>query len=153
MFTRILCPIDFDDNSLDALRMASRLAQENKARLYVLHVVKLTNPTVISAPLIAEETGRLAREGLDRVSKEELAGVEHETLLRSGHAANEILAAEAEIKADLVVMGTHGRSGVAHLVLGSVAEHVVRESPCPVLTVRSKAGAGEAAQESKRPAA
>jgi universal stress protein A len=153
MFTRILCPIDFDDNSLDALRMASRLAQESKARLYVLHVVKLTNPTVISAPLIAEETGRLAREGLDRVSKEELADVEHETLLRSGHAASEILAAETDIKADLVVMGTHGRSGVAHLVLGSVAEHVVRESPCAVLTVRAKPVATEAGQESKRPAA
>jgi len=138
MFTRILCPIDFDDNSLDALRMASPLAQENKARLYVLHVVKLTNPTVISAPLIAEETGRLAREGLDRLSKEELAGVEHETMLRSGHAANEILAAEGDIKADLVVMATHGRRGLSRMLLGSVAEEVLRRAICPVLTIREE---------------
>jgi universal stress protein A len=139
MFSRILCPVDFDDNSLNALRMAGRLTQENKARLYVLHVVKLTDPTVISAPLLAEQVERHARTELARLSTDELAGIEHETLLRSGHPGKEIIAAEADIGADLVVMSTHGRAGVSHLFLGSVAENVVRESPCPVLTVRMKA--------------
>jgi universal stress protein A len=152
MFTRILCPADFDDNSLNALRMAVRLAQQSKARLYVLHVLKLRDPTVISAPLLAEEAERLARSALARLSESELAGVDHETLLRSGHPAQEIIAAETEIGAELVVMGTHGRTGVPHLFLGSVAEKVVRESTCPVLTVRMKA-VDAAASQSKRSAA
>jgi nucleotide-binding universal stress UspA family protein len=59
-------------------------------------------------------------------------------LVKLGRAADEILAAAAEIHADLVVMGTHGRRGLAHAVMGSVAERVVRASPVPVLTVRTR---------------
>jgi nucleotide-binding universal stress UspA family protein len=59
-------------------------------------------------------------------------------LVKLGHAADEILAAAAEIHADLVVMGTHGRRGIAHAVVGSVAERVIRASPVPVLTVRTR---------------
>ncbi len=67
-----------------------------------------------------------------------LSDVEHETVLRIGNPAEEIIKAEHDYGADLVVMATHGRTGVAHLVLGSVAERVVRESTCPVLTIRPK---------------
>jgi nucleotide-binding universal stress UspA family protein len=143
MFSRILCPVDFDGNSLDALRMGCRLAEQSKARLYALHVVPLTDPTIVSAPLIAEQAEQLARAELARISNAELAGIEHETLLRFGHPAKEIIAAEADTNADLVVMATHGRTGISHLVLGSVAEKVVRESSCPVLTIRMKAHAVE----------
>ena len=130
MFSRILCPIDFDGNSLEALRMARGIAEQNKATLYVLHVVPPNDPMVVSAPMIAEQRENHARAELLRISQTELLGIDHETLLRSGHPAKEIIAAEAAMNAELVVMATHGRTGISHLVLGSVAEKVVRESSC-----------------------
>jgi universal stress protein A len=153
MFNRILCPIDFDGNSMAALRMARGIAEQNKARLYVLHVVPPGDPTVMSAPMIAEQKGNHARAELLRISNTELLGVDHETLVRFGHPAKEIIAGEAATNADLVVMATHGRTGISHLVLGSVAEKVVRESSCPVLTVRMKAAHQSAEEELKLPAA
>jgi nucleotide-binding universal stress UspA family protein len=152
MFNRILCPIDFDGNSLEALRMARRIVEQNKARLYVLHAVSLGDPVVVSAPLIAEQKEKEshARAELLRIAKTELLGVNYETLLQFGHPAKEIIAGEAATNAELVVMATHGRGGFSHLILGSVAEKVVRESSCPVLTVRMTA-AHEFAEELKRP--
>ncbi len=136
MFQRILCPVDFDDNSTEALRLARRLALRDEGKLYVLHVVPPTDPLVVSAPLVAQQRESDARTGLKRTSENELKGVEHETLLRHGHPAEEVVKAAQELKADLVVMATHGRRGLSHLVIGSVAEKVVRESTAPVLTVR-----------------
>jgi len=102
--------------------------------------------------MIAEQKGKHARAELLRVSQSELLGVDHETLLRFGHPAKEIIAGEAATNADLVVMATHGRTGISHLVLGSVAEKVVRESSCPVLTVRMKATHQSTGEELKQPA-
>ncbi len=153
MLKRILCPVDFHNNSLEALRLARRLAEENKAKLYMLHVIPLTDPTVVSAPLFAEQEAEIARADLAKIAREELAGVEHETLLRFGHPAKEIVAAERDIDADLVVLATHGRTGISHLILGSVAERVVRESTCPVLTVRMKGAKTLADEALNRPSA
>jgi len=136
IFNRILCPIDFDGNSLDALRLARRIAEQDKATLYLLHVIPPQDPLVMSAPAIAEHDEKYARTELQRVSNAELTGVDHEVLLRFGHPAEQIVAAERETKAELLVMATHGRTGVSHFIMGSVAEKVVRESACPVLTVR-----------------
>jgi universal stress protein A len=138
IFNRILCPIDFDGNSLDALRLARRIAEQDRATLYLLHVVPLQDPLVMSAPAITQRDEKYARTELQKVSNAELAGVDRQVLLRFGHPAEEIVAAATETKADLLVMATHGRTGVSHFILGSVAEKVVRESPCPVLTVRMK---------------
>jgi universal stress protein A len=139
IFNRILCPIDFDGNSLDALRLARQIAERDKATLYVLHVVPPQDPLVMSAPAITQRDEEHARTELQKVSNAEMKGVDHEVLLRFGHPAEEIVAAETETKADLLVMATHGRTGMSHFILGSVAEKVVRESACPVLTVRMKA--------------
>jgi nucleotide-binding universal stress UspA family protein len=138
IFNRILCPIDFDGNSLDALRLARRIAERDKAALYVLHVIPPQDPLVVSGQAITRRDEEYARRELQKVSNAELTGVDHEVLLRFGHPAEEIVAAETEAKADLLVMATHGRTGVSHFILGSVAEKVVRESACPVLTVRMK---------------
>jgi len=138
IFNRILCPIDFDGNSLDALRLARRIAERDKATLYVLHVVPPQDPLVMSAPAITQRDEEHARTELQKVSNAELKGVDHEVLLRFGHPAEEIVAAGSETKAELLVMATHGRTGVSHFIMGSVAERVVRESACPVLTVRMK---------------
>jgi len=136
MFQRILCPVDFDGNSMEALQLARRLALRDEGKLYVLHVVPPTDPLVVSAPRLAQHREAEARTGLKRTSEEELKGVEHETLMRFGHPADEVVKAAKELNADLIVMATHGRHGISHLVLGSVAEKVVREATAPVLTVR-----------------
>jgi universal stress protein A len=138
IFNRILCPIDFDGNSLDALRLARRIAERDKAALYVLHVIPPQDPLVVSGQAITRRDEEYARRELQKVSNAELTGVDHEELLRFGHPAEEIVAAESETKAELLVMATHGRTGVSHFIMGSVAERVVRESACPVLTVRMK---------------
>ena len=150
MFKRILCPVDFDAGSLDALRVARYLPSQEQATLYLLHVIPPTDPMVISAPIIAERSEEQAQAKLQEIAKNELTGVDHQLLLRLGHPAKEIINAEGEIKAELVVLGTHGRSGVSHLVLGSVAEKTVRESSCPVLTVGMRASHQARRQETKQ---
>lgn len=134
--TRILCPIDFDVNSLAALDRACDLVRENGGKLYVLHVIPPPSPFVISAPLLLERVGHFARIQLDEIARESLGEVDHDLLLRAGRPAEEILAAANEFETHMVVMATHGRTGVSRFFLGSIAETVIRESPCPVLTIR-----------------
>ena len=136
LFQKILCPVDFDANSLKAVRLARRIAQREEGTVYLLHVVTPTDPLVISAPLIEQRNETDSRALLKKIVDTELGGIQHEALLRHGSPADETVGAANELKADLVVMATHARHGVSHLVLGSVTEKVVRESSCPVLTVR-----------------
>ncbi len=144
-FKKILCPVDFDDNSLQALAMAIDLARQQDAKLFVLHAVPPVDPLVVSAPIVFARKREEAHKNLNQMAEKNLKDVKHETMLRVGHPAAEIIAAVNETDADLVVMATHGRTGVSHLVLGSVAERVVREAPCPVLIVRAKSAARAAA--------
>jgi len=136
LFERILCAVDFDGNSITALRMAKRIAQREEGTLWVVHVVPPVDPLVISAPLLSRRKEDEARAELARLAREELPAVQHQTMLLFGQPADEIVNAAGETKADLIVLATHGRRGVAHMILGSVAEKVVREANCPVLTVR-----------------
>jgi universal stress protein A len=126
--------MDFDHNSVAALRIARRLSQENLAKLYVIQVVPPVAPLAISAPAIAHRSEEQSRTHLAEIERDELAAVDHETALRFGHPAEEVIAAAAEFKTEVIVMATHGRTGVSHLLLGSVAEKVVREAPCLVIT-------------------
>ncbi|MGA9725226.1 MAG: universal stress protein, partial [Candidatus Binatus sp.] len=91
-------------------------------------------PVPLNAPFESE-----CRERLEAIAGKKLTGVRHEVFVACGNAAPEILNLAAERKVDLIVMGTHGRTGVKRFLLGSVAERVVRESPIPVLTVHPKA--------------
>lgn len=139
LFKKILCPIDFDDNSLAALDSARDLALESDATLYLVNVVfqPLATPgfPLEPRPVISEEPSRLA---LEKLARERLHGkVRYELLVRIGKPAELINQAAEELDVDLIVMATHGRSGVGHLFLGSVAEHVVRTAKCPVLTIRA----------------
>lgn len=136
LFQRILCPVDFEVNSLKAVRLARRVAQREEAVVYLLHVVTPTDPLVVSAPLIERRNETDSRTLLKQIVEQELAGIQHETMLRQGSPADETVRAANEVKADLIVMATHARHGLSHLVLGSVTEKVVREASCPVLTVR-----------------
>lgn len=144
-FHHILAPVDFEPCSEHALDVAIDLASQFDARLTVLHVWDIpaaAYPGMVSvSPEIWATLAEAAQQGLDRTMarvRERLPGA-HGLLVR-GQAAAEILTAVEGVKADLVVIGTHGRHGLPRMLLGSVAEKVVRTSPVPVLTVRSPAG-------------
>jgi nucleotide-binding universal stress UspA family protein len=141
-FSKILCPIDFERDSMDALELACRLAKQNCATVYLLSVIG--EPLIPAAELppvpvpLNNSFESECRGLLEAIAGEKLAGVRHEVFVASGNAAPEILNLAAERRIDLIVMGTHGRTGVRRFLLGSVAERVVRESPVPVLTIRPK---------------
>ena len=137
-FSRILCPVDFDDNSMQALDRAADLARENNGTLFVLHVVPMIvaptgMPVYVDLYQGQEET---ARAKLLELAHKRLAGIKYELLVHTGEPAGAILNAEKKTKADVIVMATHGRRGFKRFFLGSIAELVLRESTCPVLTVR-----------------
>jgi nucleotide-binding universal stress UspA family protein len=142
LFYNVLCPVDFDANSPAAVHYAGRLALENGGRIYLLHVVPWTVATVpIDASEVLAELKQSATERLRRLAKEKLdARVAADFVVTvATDAGAEVVRVAKELKADVIVMATHGRRGLSHLVLGSVAERVVRQAPCPVLTLRPQA--------------
>lgn len=143
LFHRILCPVDFDDNSMAALDIACQVAAQNDASLYLMHVVPFP-----VAPLAPGDVGAVpssfpvweqeAKVKLEQIGQKRIPNtVRYEILSQIGLPVEVIIRAEAERGVDLVVMATHGRSRstLGHFFIGSVAEHVVRESLCPVLIV------------------
>ena len=137
-FRKILCPVDFDDNSMEALDTAANLARESNGTVFVLRVVLMIiaptgMPVYVDLYQGQEES---ARAKLLEIAHKRLSGLKYELLVTSGEPAGSILNAEKRIDADVVVMATHGRRGFKRNFLGSIAEQVVRESICPVLTVR-----------------
>lgn len=144
---RVLAPTDFSDSSAPAVRYAAELAGKFGAELTLLHVVQdltlvvpdVMMPTPVAAPALNDMVEG-AKAGLGTfVQKLGLEPLRPKTEVRIGAPAAEIVAAAQELKADLLCIGTHGRTGLAHFLLGSVAERIVRHAPCPVLTVRPPA--------------
>ena len=145
MFTRILVPMDFSPQSDTALEYARILAARFGASMHLLHIVEdpfVTGPLgsdMYMPPPSDTITARLkdAQEKLaHHVRASAPAGVRATSEVLSGSVARTIVDYAAENGYHLIVMGTHGRTGIAHLVMGSVAESVLRTAPCPVLTVR-----------------
>ncbi len=139
LFRNILCPIDFDANSPVALEFAGKIAQETSAKIYLLHVVPWTVAAVpLDASQVLAELKQSATTRLRQLAKEKLDGrVANEIVVTvATDPGSEVARIAKEWKADVVIMATHGRKGLSHLVLGSVAERVVREAPCPVLSLR-----------------
>lgn len=143
-FGNILVPVDFEASSRLALEVAADLAGKYDSRMVVFHAWDMPPYVYVGLPYLAPDVwkgmAQAAQEQLDAT----LAGVRGlveraEAKLGHGPPALEILKAIEDSKADLVVMGTHGRQGLNRFVLGSVAERIVRSSPVPVLTVRGPA--------------
>jgi len=136
----ILHPTDFSERSALAFRLACALARDYGARLILLHVTApplvAYGEGVVIPPTAAEARHDREREELHRLRPADPEVVAEHRLME-GDAVGAILAAARETHADLVVMGTHGRTGLRRLLMGSVAEQVVRRAPCPVLTVRT----------------
>jgi nucleotide-binding universal stress UspA family protein len=141
---RICCPIDFSDASRAAMEVAADLAKRFGAELVLLHAYPIPGYTfpdgsaVASSRMLqelADEAARHLEEWRQLAVKAGAKRVVVETAV--GDPAGEIVRLAQETKADLVVMGTHGRTGIEHALMGSIAERVVRRAKCPVLTVRS----------------
>jgi nucleotide-binding universal stress UspA family protein len=138
---RILCPIDFSAGSEHALAHAAALARWYESRLTVLHVSEVFlvpavlpgNPSPVIGPYISRDAIVTALERFTEPLKE--SGVPFDIDIEEGTAAHTIIESAARVGADLLVMGTHGRGGVEHILLGSVTEKVLRKSPCPLLVV------------------
>ncbi|MDR5694358.1 MAG: universal stress protein [Armatimonadota bacterium] len=144
---RILAPTDFSEAAEPALHWAIALGEVFGAEVVILHVMDLSIaalaglPSQIAAfPAAGELLERVRSEAEQEMAKVAARFPTARTLLREGSPRSVILEVAAEIGADLIVMGTHGRTGLAHVFFGSVAEHIVRHSKIPVLTVRQAEG-------------
>ena len=152
MFTRILVPTDFSELSDVALDYARALAETFAASLHVLHVLdppcagaigeegSIAESRAVQARLFEEASHRLQR----RVMRVARTRYRVRGDIVTGPGADSIVNYARGRDIELIVMGTHGRSGLAHVLIGSVAERVVRTAPCPVLTIRCPARSGAA---------
>jgi nucleotide-binding universal stress UspA family protein len=145
-FRKILVPVDFSDHSERALQTAIMLARSYEAAVSIIHVYEPLAVAVPEGYVLFSETQlqrmfdefQRALDKLQQSTRE--AGVQQvETELLHGFAAGEIQTFAEQGSYDLIVMGTHGRRGLSHVLLGSVAERVLRTAPCPVLIVRAPA--------------
>lgn len=132
---RILHPTDFSQHASYALELAAGLAQQAGAELYILHV--LPTPLAVYGDAMIEPASVVDKEAIVKQLhglKPKASNVTTHYLTAEGDPAPTIVAAAKERGCDLIVVGSHGRRGLRRLLLGSVAEHVLRDSPCPVLT-------------------
>lgn len=142
-FKRIVCAVDFSDSSDHAQRYAIGLAEVFGAELRLVHVVEIPYmPTyslagVPNLVLPVEQFEEAARKHMEQ-AVEACRAVHGKTegAVRTGTPFVEVINYAREIEADLIVVGTHGRTGLSHMLIGSVAEKIVRKAPCPVLSVK-----------------
>jgi nucleotide-binding universal stress UspA family protein len=150
---KIICPIDFSEPSYAALRAAEELALHFTAQLVLVHVVDLVPLLPATSPVLSppgasrrlfdvaayqEALQRSAERQLEEAARQRVSGeVELRRVIVAGTPANMIVELAARERADLIVIATHGRTGVRRLLSGSVAEKVVRTAGCPVLAIRS----------------
>ena len=158
-FKKILCPVDLSSFSLDALKLAVRLAESDNATLDVLHVIHnpfdeiymtaltQTDPALMEAYAMEPQKRAKIVRATEEHSEVLLKQFCRETIpsqvkvryhVRRGDPFENILDGAEDSLTDLIVLATHGRTGIKRLVIGNVAEKVVRHAPCPVLTVKPK---------------
>jgi nucleotide-binding universal stress UspA family protein len=143
-FKKILCPIQFEDSDQTALMLASQIAKHMDATIYLLNVVIMMQAVdapdaAVAANKSVEDDARLK---LQAIAAEKLAALKAEILTRvapPGETSKVVLEVATETDTDLIVLNTHGRHGLAHFVMGSVAEQIVRRATCAVLTLTSTA--------------
>lgn len=146
MFSKILVPVDFSSYTDHILRYAAEIATKFASSLHLIHVIPNMDYFTPYESFMAAGTIVAVQKGVEVEVRKDLeevagrvAGIGVTQAIRTGTAFVEIVNYVEEQGIDLVVMGTHGRGRLEHILLGSVAEKVVRRSPCPVLTIRPPA--------------
>ena len=137
----ILCPVDHSDCSKEALKYAVSFAIKDNSKLYLLHVIDIrTFDESINAmtPQIPDDKtlAQLKTKLLDCIPEEIRDDMDVEALVVQGIPFVEIISTAKKNDVDMIVLGSHGRTGITHMMMGSVSEKVVRKAPCPVLIVR-----------------
>ncbi|OPX98471.1 MAG: hypothetical protein A4E60_03049 [Syntrophorhabdus sp. PtaB.Bin047] len=144
MFKKILCPVDFSEFTKDVVAYAVDMAKQYGAELHMLHVIpNLTYFTPYESFLTPENLVAIEKNIQNEVDRDfgKVLGkvdIDVKKAVRTGVAFVEIIDYVKSEGVDLIVMGTHGRSGIEHILIGNVAEKVVRKSPCPVMTIRPR---------------
>ena len=139
---KIVCPLDLSDLSARVAEYAVGMARAFGSEILVIYVVPSVNQYAVmdiphhSLELFTEEISASAVKHMGKVTTKLFTGIKVETKILTGNPAEEIIKAARENKADMIVMGTRGRTGVDLFVFGSVAEKVVKNSKIPVLTVQ-----------------
>ncbi len=160
-FKRILCPVDLSRFSRHALRLAANLAENSHASLYILHVVQNPFDELYMSPITQADPGAMRLYDTESSRRAELleATMRHSEVLvkqfchdqldrlpktryivETGDPFEKILEAVKTYRIDLIVLATHGRTGIKRLIIGNVAEKVVRHASCPVLSVKGRWG-------------
>lgn len=138
----ILVPADFSDGSAFAFRMAQALARDYGARIVVAHVVEPPHAMGVEGVLVYQPEiswESLRQRLVERYAARAATQVEH--IVVEGNPADEIVRLAEDYHADVIVIGTHGRTGLPRLIMGSVAEQVLRRASCPVATIKHPAPA------------
>ena len=140
---KVLVPIDFSDYSKNSLKYAVNFVKQFNAELYLIYVVE---PVIyppdfsmgqIAIPTVDLEMDKRAVEELNKLAQKEIpAELKVKAIVKTGKPFIEIIETAAEENVDLIIIATHGHTGVEHILFGSTAEKVVRKAPCPVLTLR-----------------
>lgn len=141
--SKVLVPIDFSDYSKNALKYAVNFVKHFKAQLYLIYVVE---PVIyppdfsmgqIAIPSVDLEMDKRAIDELNKLADQEIpAEIKVKTIVKTGKPFIEIIETARDQDVDLIIIATHGHTGVEHILFGSTAEKVVRKAPCPVLTLR-----------------
>jgi nucleotide-binding universal stress UspA family protein len=139
---KVLAPVDLSDQSEMVIRHARELSRSYNASLSVLHIIEnVAYPNAYGVdpltPILPDVRSRAAEALEDLVDRARDEEIEMQAVVRTGYAAQDILEYAEEIEAGLIVMATHGRTGLERFLIGSVAEKVVRSAPCPVFTLKS----------------
>ncbi|MCX5803779.1 MAG: universal stress protein [Proteobacteria bacterium] len=144
MFKKIVCPIDFSEFTDEILKYAVNITKKFNAELHLIHIIPNLNYFTPYESFLTPENLVAIEKNIEKEVEKDFEKVTKDIdmplkkIVKTGVTFVEIIDYIKEEDIDLVVMGTHGRSGIEHILIGSVAEKVVRKSPCPVLTIRPR---------------
>jgi len=132
---KIICPVDFSELSRKALQYANEFARLSDGKVFLVGVIE-NDPTINYSHDLEKEDSEEEKKLTALIEEENMAGIVADYVIYEGSAEECILDYATRQKADVIIMGSHGRRGLKRMILGSVAEHVIRRAPCPVLVVK-----------------
>ena len=147
-YKKIMCAFEFDGNSTAALPLSATLAKESNATLYIVHIARVpTQDMDVPLPFkIQPHWERDARARLGTIVRNTLGSdAKYVIDVRTGVPDTDIVRVASDLNVDLIVMVTHGRTGLEHLIMGSITEHVIRSASCPVLVLHGATSASAVA--------